>query len=153
MQIIPKILINYNTPALKYGGDYAEFIRDIMAVVVNQRLYSNTFYNLVHAVLKSKGWKQKDLEECFCWDRKKITRTLHGKTKKKEVVIAICMALGLDLVSTMIFLIAYGIILNPVTDEIDYKYMLFIDKVKFDGFKRIDKWNEYIQDEKFWLGC
>lgn len=117
-----------------------------MTVVVNQPVYSQSFYNLVHEVLDAKGWKQKNLEESILCDRKTISRAICGTVRTKKIILLICVALGLDLVSTMIFLISCGFILNPIDSDIDYKYMLFIDQSKTDGLKRIMECNEYIQE-------
>ena len=38
--------------------------------------------------------------------------------------------LGLDLIETMLFLMSAGYILNPITNSIDRKYMIYIDEVR-----------------------
>ena len=122
--------------------------------------YSYTFKELVEEVLQFKGWKQRDLEEATCFTHKTMNRCLNGETFNKQTLISICVALGIDLVLTMIFLMSRGILLNPITNEIDNKYMIFISKNvatknienKGDGFDRIIKCNEFIQERQFFLG-
>lgn len=44
----------------------------------------------------------------------------------KDITTVICIGLGLDLVSTMIFLISKGFVLNPIINVKDKKTMEFL---------------------------
>lgn len=113
-----------------------------------QPRYINTFSNLIYEVLEYKHWKIKDLETNTQMYRQKIYRCMYDYSNNKEDTLVICVALGLDLVSTMIFLISKGIFLNPIANSKDRDYMTFIDSnKKKDEFDRVLDWIDYFGNE------
>ena len=57
------------------------------------------------------------------------------------MTINICIALGLDLVSTIIVLMSKGYILNPI----DKKIMSFVNTNKEIGLQRIISYEDYMK--------
>lgn len=149
MQIIPKIP-NYDlSSSYKNDEGYVEFIQYIGVVISSQSLYSEPFYNLVAEVYESKKWKQQDLVRALDneFSRTTLNKHIYNYINDKEKTIKICVALGLDLVMTMIFLISKGFILNPKNKE-DLKTMMFLNTFKGDGLTRIWDYNDYLNDKK-----
>lgn len=60
------------------------------------------------------------------------------------MTINICIALGLDLVSTIIVLMSKGYILNPI-NSIDKKIMSFVNTNKEMGLQRIISYEDYMK--------
>lgn len=60
------------------------------------------------------------------------------------MTINICIALGLDLVSTIIVLMSKGYILNPI-NSIDKKIMTFVNTNKETGLQRIISYEDYMK--------
>lgn len=60
------------------------------------------------------------------------------------MTINICIALGLDLVSTIIVLMSKGYILNPI-NSIDKKIMIFVNTNKETGLQRIISYEDYMK--------
>lgn len=60
------------------------------------------------------------------------------------MTINICIALGLDLVSTIIVLMSKGYILNPI-NSIDKKIMSFVNTNKETGLQRIISYEDYMK--------
>lgn len=109
----------------------------------DQPLYYNTFNNLIQEVLDYKKWKLVDLETATNIVRQTLTRYRYDESSPKGKIIIICIALGLDLVSTMIFLMSKGLTLNPIFD-FDRKCMIFINNTKNDGLERVWEFDEYM---------
>lgn len=76
-------------------------------------------------------------------NRQTLYNHLYNVINKKEVAITICIALGLDLVMSMILLMAKGFTLNPL-NETDRKTMEFIDTHKGDNFTRLLSYYDYM---------
>ena len=76
--------------------------------------------------------------------RKTLYNHIYGISNSRNDTIKICLALGLDLVSTMIFLMSKGYILN-FNDLNDRKTMKFIDTNKSDSLTRIIEFTEFME--------
>lgn len=146
IQIIAKIRKFDVTSSYKNDVGYTAFIQYIGEVLSSQSLYSQSFSNLVYEIFESKKWKQKDLVLALENDfsRQTLYKHLYNDINDKEKTIKICVALGLDLVMTMIFLLSKGFILNPKNEE-DKKTMMFLDTFKGDGLSRVLDYYDYLE--------
>lgn len=147
IQIITKIRKFDVSSSYKNDEGYVEFIQYIGEVISSQSLYSQSFGNLVYEVFESKNWKQSNLVRALDGDfsRQTLYKHLYDYISDKEKTLKICIALGLDLVMTMIFLISKGFILNPKIPE-DKKTMMFINTFKGDGLNRVLDYYNYIEN-------
>lgn len=144
IQIIAKIRKFDTASSYLDGAGYAEFIKFIGENISLCPLYLNSFDYLVYEVLDGKKMKQKDLMAKLQYNRQTLYNHIYGYNNSKIKTIRICIALGLDLVMTMIFLMSKGYILNYY-DITDRKIMKFIDTFKGNDINKLDEF-----DEKFY---
>jgi len=78
------------------------------------------------------------------FSRTTLHKHLYDVINDKEKTIKICVALGLDLVMTMIFLMSKGFVLNPNNEE-DLKTMKFLNSFNKDGLKRLVDYYDYLE--------
>lgn len=122
---------------------YVELIQGV-GRISQEPQYRKSFEYLVYEVLEFKNWKQNDLEKQTGMQRKTLYNHIYGISNSRNDTIKICLALGLDLVSTMIFLMSKGYILN-FNDLNDRKTMKFIDTNKSDSLTRIIEFTEFME--------
>lgn len=144
IQIIAKIRKFDTASSYLDGAGYAEFIKFIGENISLCPLYLNSFDYLVYEVLDGKKMKQKDLMAKLQYNRQTLYNHMYSYNNSKIKTIRICIALGLDLVMTMIFLMSKGYILNYY-DITDRKIMKFIDTFKGNDINKLDEF-----DEKFY---
>lgn len=141
IQIIAKIRKFDTASSYLDGAGYAEFIKFIGENISLCPLYLNSFDYLVYEILDGKKMKQKDLMAICSYNRQTLHNHIYGNNNSKIKTIRICIALGLDLVMTMIFLMSKGFILNYY-DESDRKMMEFIDTFKKKEYDKLDEFDE-----------
>lgn len=73
---------------------------------------------------------KEEFKEYTRFDEKLLREIYQGHIPPKQTVLTISIMLGLDLIETMLFLMSAGYILNPITNSIDRKYMIYIDEVR-----------------------
>lgn len=120
---------------------YLQYIGEVLS---SQSLYRQSFANLVYEIFESKNWRIKDLEEATGYCRQTISNYLNNHFEQRDVIIRICIALGLDLVMTTIFLISKGYILNPSSSS-DKQLMKFLDTNHADGLCRVLDYDDFIK--------
>ncbi len=122
-------------------------MREVLNVISDQPLYLNSFDNLLQEFLDYKQWTLSHLCIEIDCDRQSLYRYRYNGNCPKEKIVIICLALGLDLVSTMICLMSKGLTLNPVLD-FDRKCMIFINNTKNDGLDRVWEFYKYMEENK-----
>lgn len=125
------------------SAGYIELIQRV-GEISQEPQYKKEFYDLVLDVLEFKNWKQNDLINSLEVDRKTLYNHIYGISNSREETIHICVALGLDLVSTMIFLMSKGYILN-INNHRDKKIMQFLNTNKTDGLFRMLDYYEFVK--------
>ena len=125
------------------SAGYIELIQRV-GEISQEPQYKKDFYDLVLDVLEFKNWKQNDLINSLEVDRKTLYNHIYGICNSREETIHICVALGLDLVSTMIFLMSKGYILN-INNHRDKKIMQFLNTNKTDGLFRMLDYYEFVK--------
>lgn len=136
IEIIPKIRISNLTQAYSNLGGYAEFIENVGKVISSQPFYSQPFYSLVEEIIETENIKKTYLAEIMGYSRTTLYDHLDYTCNDKYITIIICIALGLDLVSTMIFLMSKGFILNPIINAKDKRTMEFLNSYDRDDDSR-----------------
>lgn len=143
-EIIPKIRINDLTRVTDTTGRYYYgFLGQLGEVISSQPLYNNRFDILVEEVLLANGWSKEDLSIQSRIPLRTLHRYLTQNNTKRDQVIHICLTLGLDLVSTFIFLMRKGYILNPCIYK-DKKIIEFILSNKELGIDRLISYDEFL---------
>lgn len=142
-EIIPKIRINDLTRVATTGRYYYGFLEQLGEVISSQPLYNLEFVDLVEQVLTANGWSKEDLSIHSSIPPRTLHRYLTQSNTKREQVIHICLTLGLDLVSTFIFLMSKSYILNPRNYK-DKKIMEFLLSNKQLGIKRLASYDEFL---------
>lgn len=124
-------------------------MREVLNVISDQPRYQNSFDELIREVLEYRYWEMSRLEYLTGFSRTTLYRYRYNEDSPKDKIIVICVALGLDLVSTMIFLWSKGLTLNPKL-ETDRKYMIFIHKTEnyYDIEDRVDEFYKVIRKNK-----
>lgn len=144
IETTPKIRINDLSRAYATGAGYYEVIREVGNIISIQPLYNQTFDNLIFEFVKGNNWTFKHLAEALNIDEKTLYRHRYGEINNREMTINICIALGLDLVSTIIVLMSKGYILNPI-NSIDKKIMTFVNTNKETGLQRMISYEDYMK--------
>ena len=132
------------TRAYVSGAGYYDVIREVGNIISIQPLYNQTFDNLILEFVKGNDWKLKNLAEALTIDEKTLYRHRYGEIDDREMTINICIALGLDLVSTIIVLMSKGYILNPI-NRIDKKIIVFVNTNREIGLQRIISYEDYMK--------
>ena len=132
------------TRAYVSGAGYYDVIREVGNIISIQPLYNQTFDELLFEFVKGNNWTFKHLAEVLNVDEKTLYRHRYGEINDREMTINICIALGLDLVSTIIVLMSKGYILNPI-NRIDKKIMTFVNTNKEIGLKRMLSYEDYMK--------
>lgn len=123
-------------------------MREVLNVISDQPRYQNSFDELIREVLEYRHWEMRRLEYLTGFSRTTLYRYRYDDNSPKDKILMICIALGLDLVSTMIFLWSKGLTLNPIL-EIDRKYMIFIHKTEnYDIVDRSREFCKFIEKNK-----
>lgn len=123
-------------------------MREVLNVISDQPRYQNSFDDLIREVLEYERLEMSDLEILTGFSRTTLYRYRYDDNSPKDKILMICILLGLDLVSTMIFLWSKGLTLNPKL-ETDRKYMIFIHKTEnYDIADRSHEFCKFIEKNK-----
>lgn len=123
-------------------------MREVLNVISDQPRYRNSFDELIREVLEYEHLQMVDLEILTGLSRATLYRYKYDDNSPKEKILRICIVLGLDLVSTIIFLWSKGLTLNPKL-ETDLKYMIFIHKTEnYDIDDRLCEFHKFLEKNK-----
>lgn len=131
------------------GASFDNFMIKVIEIKGKCPHYQKKFSELTEMGITKNNISKEEFKEYTRFDEKLLREIYQGHIPPKQTVLTISIMLGLDLIETMLFLMSAGYILNPITNSIDRKYMIYIDEVRDEKEEidyRVYSCNDYLRE-------